>query len=108
MLEIKLATNETIGLAEFGHGHLVFDCADIAAFRAIEEKLRAEGALSSVTVTENDAAIAAIDGMTIAGTQTVENQDGTVTGHVYLRGGIYDLDAGEYAQAGRIMLGEEE
>ena len=108
MLQIKLATNETIGLAEFGHGHLVFDCADIAAFREVEGKIREEGALTSVEVADNGAPIAAIDGMTVAGTQTVENPDGTVTGHVYLRGGIYNLDAGEYAQAGRILLGEEE
>jgi len=30
-----------------------------------------------------------------------------VTGHFYLQGGTYDLDGGEYAQAGRILLGEE-
>lgn len=108
MLEINLATNETIGLAEFGHGHLVFDCADLAAFRVIEGKIREEGALASVEVTDNGAPIAAIDGMTVKGTQTVENLDGTVTGHVYLRGGVYNLDAGDYAQAGRILLGEEE
>lgn len=108
MLEINLATNETIGLAEFGHGHLVFDCADLAAFREVEGKIREEGALASVEVTDNGALIAAIDGMTVAGTQTVENLDGTVTGHVYLRGGVYNLDAGDYAQAGRILLGEEE
>lgn len=108
MLALNLATNETIDLAEFGHGHLVFTCADVAAWRTVEDKLRAEGAIEDVTVTENGAAIARITGMTIRGTQTVENRGGGITAHVYTEGGLYDLDSGDYAQAGRILLGEEE
>ena len=52
--------------------------------------------------------IATITGMQIASTQTVANTDGSITEHIYTRGGTYDLDGGEYAQAGRILLGEEE
>lgn len=108
MLQINLVhINEAIPLAEFGHGHLVFACADVAAWRAAEDKLRAEGAIEDVTVTENGAAIARITGMTIRGTQTVENRGGGITAHVYTEGGLYDLDSGEYAEAGRILLGEE-
>lgn len=45
--------------------------------------------------------------MEIAGTQTMVNSDGSITGHIYTQGSTYVLDGGEYAQAGRILLGEE-
>lgn len=106
MIQMHLATDETIDLASFGHEHLVVTCKDIPAFREVEDKLRAGGALETVEVTDSGAEIALITGMQISGTQTVANLDGTVTGHFYMRGGTYDLDAGEYAQAGRILLGE--
>lgn len=108
MLVLNLATNETIDLAEFGHGHLIFTCADVPAWRTIEDKLRTEGAIEDVTVTDNGVAIANITGMSIRGTQTVENRGGGITAHVYTEGGLYNLDSGEYAEAGRILLGEEE
>lgn len=106
-LKMTLGTGEEITLAEFGHDHLVILSADLAAFRSIEDKLHASGALDSVTVTSDGGTIAEITGMEIAGAQTVENNDGSITGHIYTRGSTYVLDSGEYAQAGRILLGEE-
>ena len=107
MLQLRLATNEEIGLSEFAHGHLVFSCADISDWHAIEDKLREQGAVEDVTVTDNGATIAHITGTSIRGTQTVENRGGGITAHVYTEGGLYDLDSGEYAEAGRILMGEE-
>ena len=40
-------------------------------------------------------------GMTLNGTQTVENTDGTLTGHFYMDGGVYVED--EYS-GGHILL----
>lgn len=46
-----LGTGEEISLAEFGHNHLVLLCEDLSAFRAVEDKLHAQGALDSVQIT---------------------------------------------------------
>lgn len=106
MIQMHLATGETIALQEFGHEHLVVTCANLQEFREVEDKIRAAGALDAVEITDNGETIASITGLQAAGTQTVANLDGTLTGHFYMRGGVYDLDGGEYAQAGRILLGE--
>ena len=99
LLKMKLGTGEEITLAEFGHDHIVLLCADLEEFRETEDKIRADGALDSVEVTSDGEKIAQITGLQITGAQTV--------GNIYTRGGTYDLDGGEYAQAGRILLGEE-
>lgn len=106
-LIMTLGTGEEVALAEFGYNHLVVVCESLAAFRAVEDKVMAEGALATVEVTDNDQTIAAISGMKLTGAQTVDNGDGSVTGHFYTTGGTYEL-GGDYAEAGRILLGEEE
>lgn len=106
MTQIKLGTGKTFDAAEFAHEHIVVSCADLEGFRAIEDLMNEEGALDTVEATANGQTIATITGMQIAGAQTVANTDGSVTGHIYTRGGTYEL-GGEYAQAGRILLGEE-
>lgn len=105
-LKMKLGTGEEIALAEFGHDHIVMLCEDLEEFREKEDKIRTDGALDSVEVTSDGEKIAQITGLQITGAQTVGNTDGTVTGHFYMTGGTYDL-GGEYAEAGRILLGEE-
>ena len=52
-LKMKLATGEEISLAEFGYNHIVVLCEDLEAFRAVEDKVMEEGALSSVEVTDD-------------------------------------------------------
>lgn len=106
-LKMTLGTGEEVVLAEFGHNHLVVLCDNLAAFRTVEDKVIAEGALATVEVTDNDQTIAAISGMKLTGAQTVDNGDGSVTGHFYTTCGTYEL-GGDYAEAGRILLGEEE
>lgn len=107
-LKMTLGSGEEISLAEFGHNHIVVLCNGLAEFRAIEDKMLEAGALDSVEVADDDQRIAAITGMRLTGAQTIDNGDGTITGHFYMVGGTYDLDGGEYAQAGRILLGEGE
>jgi hypothetical protein len=92
--------------AEFAHEHIVITCESLEDFRTIEDMMNEDGALDKVEATAGGQTIATITGMQMAGAQTVANTDGSVTGHIYTRGGTYELD-GEYAQAGRILLGEE-
>lgn len=106
---MQLNTKEEITIAAFGHEHIVVDCESIGEFRQIHDKMLADGAMDTVTIEDSGQTIATIHGATIAGTQTVAvvGDPEKVTGHFYLQGGTYDLDDGEYAQAGRILLGEE-
>lgn len=106
-LKLTLGTGDEIALAEYGHDHIVVLCADLEEFRTAEDQIRAAGALDNVEVTSDGELIAKVTGLQIMGAQTVANNDGSITGHIYTKGGTYDLDGGEYAQAGRILLGEE-
>ena len=107
-MRLTLGTGSIFPISDFGHEHIVFVRDNIEECRLVENAMMAAGALDTVTVEADGQTIATITGMQIAGTQTVANTDGSITEHIYTRGGTYDLDAGEYAQAGRILLGEEE
>lgn len=101
---LKLSTDEEITISDFGHGHIVLLCDDLETFRTIEDKLHS--GFDAFTVEADGEIIASVSGADITGAQTVCNSDGSITGHIYSSGGTYDLDGGEYAQAGRILLGE--
>lgn len=106
MTQIKLGTGRMFEAAEFAYEHIVITCESLEDFRTIEDMMNEDGALDKVEATAGGQTIATITGMQMAGAQTVANTDGSVTGHIYTRGGTYEL-GGEYAQAGRILLGEE-
>lgn len=101
---LKLSTNEEIEITDFGHSHIVLLCEDLETFRTIEDKLHS--GFDAFTVEADGEIIASVSGAEITGAQTVCNSDGSITAHIYSSGGTYDLDGGEYAQAGRILLGE--
>lgn len=104
-LQLVLNDGSAIDIVEAGlTKHFVVTCADVEAFVAIWDKMTAEN-LSEVRITENGNTLHTIAGMTLNGTQTVENTDGTLTGHFYMDGGVYVED--EYSEAGHILLGEE-
>lgn len=107
-MKMHLSTHEEVDLADFGHEHLVVLCENLESFRSIHDAMLEDGAMEEIEVEEDGQTIAVIRNARISGAQTVANLDGTVTGHFYLADGTYDLDGGEYAQAGRILLGEEE
>ena len=106
MTQIKLGTGRTFEAAEFAHEHIVVTCGSLEDFRTIEDMMGEDGALDTVEAIADGQTIATITGMQISGAQTVANTDGSITGHIYTLGGTYEL-GGEYAQAGRILLGEE-
>ncbi len=105
-LQLILKDRTVIDIAEAGYTkHFVVTCADADAFKEIWDKMTDEN-LSEVQIAEDGNTIHTIAGMTLNGTQTVSNSDGTLTGHLYMDGGEYVGD--EYSDAGRILLGEEE
>lgn len=107
-MELKLILKDStaIDLADAGYnnGHYVVNCANDAAFRTLCEKLTEEN-LSEIQVTEDGEILQAYRNSKLKGTQTINNDDGTVTGHFYLNEGERVRD--EYADAGRILLGKE-
>lgn len=70
-----------------GHTHLVVACASKTAFIRIWSKLSAEN-LEEVTIQEDGETIETVAGMSIAGTQTHNLDDGTMIGHFYMTGGV--------------------
>ena len=83
--------------------HFVVICEDVTEFVAIWDKMTLEN-LSEVALKEGDTAIQTISNLILVGTQTTRNSDGSITGHFYTDGGEFRRD--EYAEAGRILLGE--
>lgn len=106
MLKMILADASEIELVEAGATkHYVLLCADQAAFDAVWAKMT-DGNLASIRVEEDGVTVQQIANARLSGTQTLNNEDGTITGHIYLTGGDFVPD--EYSEAGRILLGEEE
>ena len=105
-LQLILADSTEVNIIEAGYAkHFVGIYEDSDAFKEIWDQMTDEN-LSEVAIVENGTIIQTIMGMHLEGTQTVENTDGTITGHFYMKGGEYAED--EYSEAGRILLGEEE
>ena len=105
-LQLILADGTSVDIIEAGYTkHFVGIYEDPDAFKDIWDQMTDEN-LSEVQVIEDGNMIQTITGMHLEGTQTVENTDGTITGHFYMKGGEYAED--EYSEAGRILLGEEE
>ena len=108
-MALKLVLNDRteIDLAEAGLSqHYVVTCASEAAFQQIWSDMTEEN-LSEIQITENGNPIQVIVNSKLAGTQTVNNPDGSITGHFYLSGGVYQQQDAEYSLAGKILLGEE-
>lgn len=107
-LKLTLKDGTEIDLVDAGYNqHYVVECKDGKAFQKIWNKLTDEN-LSEIQITGDGDIAHTYTGSKLKGTQTVENPDGTVTGHFYLDGGAYVQPSDEYSEAGRILLGEEE
>ncbi len=108
-MDIKMILKDgtEVELVEAGVSkHFVVSCSSKTAFQKIWNKMTAEN-LSEFQITENGNTIQTITGATLQGTQTVNNSDGTITGHFYLDGGDFVQPEDEYSEAGKILLGEE-
>lgn len=108
-MSLKLVLNDgtEIDLAEAGLSqHYVVTCSSKTAFQRLWSAMTDEN-LAEIQITENGNPIQTIINSKLAGTQTINNPDGTITGHFYLSGGVYQQQDAEYSLAGRILLGEE-
>ena len=109
-MELKLILKDgtEIELAEAGLSqHYVVTCSSKTAFQRIWSGMTDEN-LAEIQITESGNTIQTIINSKLAGTQTVNNPDGTITGHFYLSGGEFTQQDAEYSEAGKILLGEEE
>lgn len=108
-MSLKLVLNDgtEIDLAEAGLSqHYVVTCSSKTAFQRLWSAMTDEN-LAEIQITENGNPIQTIINSKLAGTQTINNPDGTITGHFYLSGGVYQQQDAEYSLAGKILLGEE-
>lgn len=109
-MALKLILNDAteIELQEAGLSqHYVVLCSSRTAFQRLWGLMTDEN-LAEIQIKEDDTVIQTIINSKLAGTQTVNNADGTLTSHFYLTGGEYTQQDAEYTEAGRILLGEEE
>ena len=109
-MALKLILNDSteIELEEAGLSqHYVVLCSSRTAFQRLWALMTDEN-LAEIRIAEDDNVIQTIINSKLAGTQTVNNQDGTLTGHFYLTDGEYTQQDAEYTEAGKILLGEEE
>lgn len=103
-LKLVLRDNTEIELADGSIAkHFTVVCATKEDFVTIWSKLTLEN-LSEVRLMDGDATICILTNLILIGTQTMDNSDGSITGHFYTDGGEFLTD--EYAEAGRILLGE--
>lgn len=106
-MKMRLYSGEVLEIAEFG-----FPPRVVLVYANKEEALTiwnvlTDEALVEVEILQGDDVVAAYRNCRVNGVQYVMPDDGEVTVHVYLEGDRYDPNA-EYAEAGRILLGEEE
>lgn len=88
-----------------GKKHAVMLCYTAKEFQRVWNRLTPEN-LSEVEIKEGDVTVNKIGDLVLFSAQAVTNPDtGKVTGHFYFDAGSYIPD--EYAEAGRILLGEE-
>lgn len=86
------------------------NCASISEMADVWERLHTDACMSKVEILRDGAVCGTYYGVKPEGAQIVEDGVGGLTVHFYLRdsgGGQAELE-NEYAQAARILLGEEE
>lgn len=96
--QMILKDGTAIDLAEAGiTRHFVVLCESASAFAEIWMKMITEDNLSEVQITEDGTTVFNVTGMSLFGTQTAVNDDGTITGHFYCSGGTFQAAAASEA-----------
>lgn len=107
-LKLALTSGTQIVIAEFSLPcHIVIACADKEDMQTIWGLLSDEE-LVDAAIYQGDNRILNISNASVVGTQTVSNTDGSLTAHFYLDGEVASAADSEYADAAKILLGEEE
>ena len=105
-LKMVLYDGTEMEIAEFALPiHVVILCASKDDALEKWESLT-DANLTSVQIQQNGEALFAFRYAGLTGVQYILNADGTVTAHFYMDGERAETPDAEYAQAGRILLGE--
>lgn len=117
-LKMVLGDGSEIGIVGYALPLAVtVECASMSEMTGIWERLHTEGCMSKVQIlrespdpAEQSRSCVTHLGVETDGAQIVENGDGTLVVHFYMKdsGVPAALEDDEYAQAARILLGEEE
>lgn len=107
MSNLKMVLNDgtQIGIETFGLPmHAVLICADDAEVKEKWAQLTSEN-LAAVQIQQDEETVFAFSDVTLDGLQCVMNGDDSITVHLYMSG---TNEGAAYAEAGKILLGEEE
>ncbi len=86
------------------------NCAAMTEMVGIWERLHMDTCMSKIEIQRDGAVCGTYFGVGTDGVQVIKNGDGTLTAHFYMQdsgNGQIEME-NEYAQAARILLGEEE
>ena len=103
-MKLILKDKTELELTDITAHDLIFQCADVTAFMGIWSALNPEN-LSELTVMDGEETVQVLSGVSLTGTQTVINSDGSMTAHFYFDGARVSKES-DYEQAGRILIGE--
>ena len=104
-LKLILKNNFTINLADASITQSFYViCQDKTQFIEIWNEMNPEN-LTEVKLMDGENIINLINNVTLTGVQILNSPDGTLTAHFYTDGGQFVIN--KYAEAGRILLGEE-
>lgn len=110
-LKMALGDGSEVALAGFALPlSVIVKCASISEMAEVWERLHTDACTSRVEILREGAVCGTYFGVKSEGAQILEDGDGGLTVHFYMRdsgGGQTELE-NEYAQAARILLGEEE
>ena len=106
-LKMVLHDDTELAMEQFGLPmHAVFQCVDNADMQS-KWDLFTPDKLMTMKIKQNDSTIFTFASVTLDGLQCVMNGDGSVTAHFYFAGTNTSTIDTEYAEAGKILLGEE-
>lgn len=105
-LNLILANDSEIIISDATYTkHYVINCENLEEWQTKRNLMTSEN-LSDIKLYEDGTEVAHIKNLILSGSQEVINEDGSITGHFYFRGGQNLTN--EYSEAGRILMGDEE
>lgn len=110
-MKLVLRDSSEIELVNYTSNSFIILCTDEQEFYTIWRKMTPEN-LSRVHITDGSIAIVTLENLIFDGIQATYNTNRTITGYIYFHGQEYAPDEmseedREYAEAGKILLGEE-
>jgi len=110
-MKLILKDGSDVEIVQYTSNSFVVACADKEEFDLIWDRMTTEN-LSRVDVKDGDATVVSLENIMFDGVQAIYNTDRTITGYIYFHGQEYVTPAlseedMEYAEVGRILLGEE-